>query len=149
MKIKFLILSVLVFATIFSACSKKSASLTNTQLLTQHTWQIQSALIQEGNSQTSYTKGGVNSTGSDYSIDRFTFKAGGTGVFVDNLDSTWTFTWAFATGDETKMTITINYATPETLSWAFIFLTQNTFTYTEYFENGGTEILAEMQLIPA
>jgi hypothetical protein len=135
---------------LFSACKKDSTStqLTNTQLLTAHTWQVYETIQQVGNTQTMYKKGGINTTGSDYSKVRLAFKADGTGSLTDPLNNTYSLTWAFTTGDESKMTVTINYSTPTTLSYMLISLTSNSFSNTLYYSVSGQQALATSKYIP-
>jgi hypothetical protein len=80
---------------VFISCSKSSSSFTNTQLLTQHTWELQNSIIQTGNVQTIYTRGNVNTTGHNYD-NRYAFKSDGTGTLIDDTNANWILTWSFA-----------------------------------------------------
>jgi hypothetical protein len=136
---------------LISGCKKNSttpAALTKTQLLTKNTWQVEELISQYGNTQGQYKKGGVNTTGSDYSKYRITFSSNGTGSFTDPLNHTYTFTWNFAPGDETKMTIIANYPTPATLNYSFVNLDGNSFTYTIHYVESGNQALATARNIP-
>jgi hypothetical protein len=118
------------------------------QLLTQHVWEFQKTLIQVGNTQTEYIRDSINTTGDDYDVSTFTYNTNGTGTILDGSGNTNTFTWAFNPSDSTTMTLVINYATPITFTFSFIRLTQNSYTYTESYTQGGVNILTQVRLIP-
>jgi hypothetical protein len=150
MKIKLSILLLFVSAIIFSSCSKSSTAtpLTNTQLLTQHTWEFEQTIVQEGNNQTMYIRDSTNTTGYDYDVDTYEFNTNGTGVLNDGSNNIYTFTWAF-NSDETAMTLIIDYSgTYMTFTDSFIQLSQNSFYFTQSNVTGGVEGLAENELIP-
>jgi hypothetical protein len=143
----------LLLVLIISACKKDSTTPappapTKTQLLTKNTWQVEELISQYGNTQGEYKKGGINTTGSDYSKYRITFSPNGTGSFTDPLNHTYTFTWNFVSGDETKMTIIANYPTPATLNYSFVNLDGTRFTYTIHYMESGNYALATASNIP-
>jgi len=136
---------------LYTGCKKESTSQTQrtkTQILTSHTWQVQELISQYGNTQGRYVKGGINTTGTDYSKARLVFNSNGTGTSTDPNNHTWTLTWSFATGDETKMTLVINYPTPATLNYTFVTIDENKFTYTIYYNESGNNALATAENIP-
>ena len=138
---------------VFTGCKKESdaptqEARTRTEILTSHTWQVKELISQLGNTQGRYVKGGINSTGSDYSKARLIFNSNGTGTSTDPLMHTWTMTWSFVPGDETKMTLVINYPTPATLNLAFVEIDETKFTYTIYYIESGQNALATAENIP-
>lgn len=121
---------------------------TNTEMLTGSVWQVKELIQQRGNTQTRYLKNGLNNTGSDYSVARLVFNTDGTGSFTDPLDDTYPMTWQFAPGDETKVTLIVDYGVPVTLNYAFVNIKEDSFTHTIYYEESGTKVLATVQYIP-
>ncbi|MBL7743836.1 MAG: hypothetical protein JNN00_10220 [Chitinophagaceae bacterium] len=140
----------LVLTIIIASCKKDSttAQRTKTEYLTNNTWQVKEIVQQSGNTQGRFVKGGINTTGADYSKARLAFKNDGTGSFTDPLNNTYSLTWSFAPGDETKMTVIVNYSVPATLNYTFITLEENTFIYTIYYTEAGQNALATAQYIP-
>ncbi|MBN8825036.1 MULTISPECIES: hypothetical protein [unclassified Spirosoma] len=135
---------------VLSSCKKDDtpAPLTNTQLLTQHTWQLYETVQQIGGVQTSYKMNGINTTGSDYSRVRLVFKTDGSGLLTDPLNNKYTLTWKFDRNDESKMTVVINYPAPATLNYTLIYLDENTFSNTLFYSESGQQVLASSKYIP-
>lgn len=149
---KKIFLPLLVLFILALGCKKDSSVIatqkTKTELLSGHTWQVKELISQIGNSQGRYVKGGTNTTGADYSKVRLVFNANGTGSFTDPLNQTYTLTWSFVSGDDTKMTVVVNYSTPATLNYLFVALDENNLTYTIYYSDSGQNALATAHYIP-
>jgi len=109
---------------------------------------VQEIVQQAGNSQGRYVKGGINTTGADYSKVKLKFNPDGTGSFTDPLAHTYTLTWAFAAGDEARMTVTVNYPTPVLLNYTFVSIDENNFIYTTYFTDSGQNAMSTDHFIP-
>jgi hypothetical protein len=150
MKKILMVLGLLFF--VVASCKKETATtnapLTKTQFLSNNAWQVKELIQQSGNTQGKYIKGGINTTGADYSKARLIFMTNGTGSFTDPLNHTYTLTWSFMPGDETKMNLLINYPTPVTLNYSFVTLDKNNFTYTIYYTEAGQNALATVNYIP-
>lgn len=146
----------LALAFVLNSCEKDSVTNdpepppppTNTELLTNNDWQIKEIIQQYGNNQGRYVKGGTNTTGSDYSVARLSFDENGTGSFTDPLGDTYTMTWAFTPGDETKISLVVNYPVPTPLNYVFVHLTENNFTHTTYYSEQGNNAIASVHYIP-
>jgi len=122
--------------------------LTNTQLLTQHVWEDERAVIQIGNTQTYYIRDSINTTLDNLDAERWTYYANGTGSDFDGTN-TWTFTWTFIDSAQTQMNVVVNYSTGAmAFTFAYIQLSSTEYTYTEYYMQNGTEVLSTIEHIP-
>ena len=122
--------------------------LTNTQLLTQHVWEVNYIIYQNANAQVEYTRGGTNTTGETWGAATYTYNANGTGTFVDYSGTAYSLTWAFVPGSQNQMTYTLNYATPVTITVDDMQLTDSSYQYSFNFDASGTYDLGYVQFIP-
>src|SRR5688572_837335 len=105
-------LVLIVFSMIlFQFSCKKEATpqtttLTKDQILTAKTWKVDKLHHVISGQYSSYTNGGANTTGINYSNLRFTFNSNGTGAYVDKAGVSSNFTWQFASTDKRTLQIT-------------------------------------------
>lgn len=111
------ILAITTFATIvITGCSKDDNNNTpdpvvpptNKELLTAKIWQLGETTQVLSGSRIHYVKGGENTSGVSMEKLRIKFNADGTGTTTDVGDITYNLTWAFSSGDESTIHITVN-----------------------------------------
>jgi hypothetical protein len=153
---KLILISALAF--VFAGCSKDENDPeppppppppTPTEMLTDNTWQIDHLIQQYGNVQSTYVRGGTNTTGSNYSIVRLSFDEDGTGSFTDPLNATYDLDWEWVGTTNTKMTVVVDYPVPQTLTYSFVSVSEDRFNYTTNYQENTTFALATATLIPA
>ena len=115
--------------TVFEmSCKKDSTAQNNTltkeQILVQKTWKVDKLHHVISGAYTSYTAGGVNTTGINYDNMRFTFNANGTGTTTNELGNNYTTTWQLSS-DKRAITIIVNLSTPVTFTWEMVEITGN------------------------
>src|SRR5688572_20718623 len=109
------ILAITTFAVIiFSGCSKDDdddtpdpVNLTNKELLTAKTWQVEETYQNITGTRIHYVRGGENTSGVNMGALRIKFNADGTGSHTDVNGTNYTLSWAFSSADETKVHIVI------------------------------------------
>lgn len=123
----------------FTACEKeKVITVTNTvhdtltvvpptrlQTLTQKEWQIDEVQRSIAGVNTSYTRGGSNSTGVAYGNIKIRFNADGTGTYTDEAAVPHTLNWVFTTTDQRNATLTVGAPNAAVFSWRMIELKDN------------------------
>jgi hypothetical protein len=97
-----------------TSCKKVDAqtpttTLTKDQILVAKTWEVDKNWnLYSGQSFTTYTRGGVNTSGINYDNLRFTFNSNGTGINIDQFGKSYNFTWQFASTDKRSLSLTVN-----------------------------------------
>src|SRR5688572_424668 len=102
----FVVIVLLSSALIF--CSKENdndspRNSTNTEKLVKHTWQLNEVLVSKNGVNGHYIRGGINTTGINYDLVRYTFKTDGTATYTTNLGQTFPGTWRFTSANEQNM----------------------------------------------
>ncbi|MCW3091369.1 MAG: hypothetical protein JWP81_2438 [Ferruginibacter sp.] len=98
---------------------------TKEQILTEKIWKVDRLHHVISGSYSSYTNGGVNTTGIPYDNLRFTFNADGTGTHTNELNLTYTTTWQFTTSDKRTLLLTVNAPTTFTNTWEMVEISGN------------------------
>jgi len=138
----------LAISVIMTACSKDNEVKSKTDYLTNNAWQMKQIIQQVGNNQSVYIKGGINTTGSDYSKTRLQFNADGTGSFTDPLEDTYALSWSFAPNDESEINVIVDYPIPYHLLYTFVSLDEHNFVHTINYNEQGNNVLATAHYIP-
>lgn len=129
--LKKIILFLSVTFIFFAACKKDNSStttvvpLTRLQLLTNKVWQIDEVERSINGINSSFIKGGVNSTGTAYNNIKIKFNLDFTGTYTDENSVQTTLKWEFSTPDERNALITIGSSNPVTYKWNMIELKDN------------------------
>lgn len=137
---------------IFASCKKASTTadpvvLTPEQLLTAKTWKADEIRVQQSNNIfIFYTRGGTTNT-TNYDADSIKYNANNTGVYYTG-GSQITTTWNFTNSEKTKMNLTINYPTSLNLKVENIYLTANSFSFSQYYTYGGINFVGYGHRIP-
>ena len=111
--------------------------LTQTQLLTAHTWKASEIRIQLANNTTEYYLRGGTANSVNYDTDSLKFNSNNSGTYF-YMGSQFTTTWNFTDAQQTKMTLVINSPTIQTFYLENIFLSDTYFCYSQYIINGLT-----------
>jgi len=90
------------------AVAQTPVSQTKEQILVAKTWKFAQLHHVINNVYSSYTDGGVNTTGINYANCRFTFNANGTGIHIDPSGNSHTMTWQFTTPDKRNLQVTLD-----------------------------------------
>jgi hypothetical protein len=132
-----------------------TSTLSDTALLTQHTWQCNQLIGQIGNTAPfEYLRNSINTTPyatSDLNGEKYIFNTNGTGTLYDGPGGSTpeNLTWAFAPGDATSITMTVNYSTgPITFALSFVEITAGTLTFTQNYVNGSTYVMSQQTYVP-
>ena len=93
-------------------CKKEATAQINTltkeQILLAKTWKVAQLHHVISNTYSTYTNGGVNTTGINYDNLRFTFNSGGTGTHIDPSGNSHTMSWQFTTSDKRTLQLTLD-----------------------------------------
>jgi hypothetical protein len=119
----------------------------STAILTANSWKIQVIRAVSGNTVIYYLRGGTSNTQS-FDNEYITFRADGTGLYVDNAGGQYSLTWQFADATFTKITYTIQYSTPLYDTWENIVYKNGAIMYDEYNTEGGTNNQSTITRIP-
>ena len=142
--------------TLFQISCKKEAAaqsnpaLTKEEILVQKTWKIDQLHRVIGGVYASYFSGGVNTTGKNYDLNRYTFNSDGTGIYIGEDGKTYNSTWQFTSSDKRTMTfsISLNGSTPSVNNWVMVEIAGNYLHVTQNFTVGGnTNNLHSFRLI--
>jgi len=108
------------------SCKKDAAAQTTTltkdQILVAKTWKVSKLHHVLSGKYSSYTSAGTNTTGLNYDVMRFTFKADGTGTNITVDGTSFPFTWQFSSPDKRSMSITLNGTT---VTWEMLEIVDN------------------------
>lgn len=99
--------------------------LSKTEMLIKYTWQVDELMHMVSCQNTSYVRGGSNTTGTNYNVMRFTFNANGTGTHTSETGQTYTTAWQFASANERKIALTVNTSTPISFQWNMVEITDS------------------------
>lgn len=139
--------------TAFFSCKKANdpdpndTPATIEELLTAHTWKVAEIRIQQSNNVFSYYNRGGTTNTANYDADSIKFNSNNTGVYY-NMGSITPLTWNFTNSIKTKMKLIINYPTPLTLNAENVFLGENTFYFSEYYNYAGINYVAYGLRVP-
>lgn len=150
-KIPTLVFASFLIATFFSSCQKVIDRLpekpvkTKTQMLVGKNWEVYEVLrnIEENNSH--YIKDSLNTTNTNYSSIRLSFRADGTGIYIDEEGVSHSSVWKFTTADERNMELTISPPSPATFVWNLVEISDSSFSNTTAF---GPHILVAARYTP-
>jgi hypothetical protein len=135
-----LILFALAISLFQISCKKDAVAQTNTpltkkEILVQKPWRIDQLHRVINGVYASYYYGGANSTGVTYDNTRYTFKADGSAVYIDDAGVTHTATWEFTSPDQRVITFTYSGA-PYPDIWQMVEISGNYLHVTENFKVG-------------
>ncbi len=135
----FLIFAVLCgFSILFFGCEKEAVTtntVTNTihdticieptkrSILVEKEWEVDEVQRSLNGVNSAYIRGGLNTTGENYSNLKFTFFEDGTGTYTDVSGTSHGLTWSLST-NERNMTITISSPT-STFVWSMVEIKDN------------------------
>ncbi len=121
------------------SCKKEAVaqttSLSKEQILVAKTWKIDQLHNVINGTYGLYESGGVNTTGIDYHNTRYTFDSDGTGVYVDEFNTTHSVAWSFPTADQRTIHFSIDGASPNI--WRMVEISGNYVHVTENLTIGG------------
>ena len=150
-KFSTLVFASLLIAAVFSSCQKyidrlpEKPARTKTEMLVGKNWEVFEVLrnIEELNSH--YIKDSLNTTNTDYSRIRLSFRADGTGIYIDEEGVSHSSVWRFTTADERNMELTISPPAPATFVWNLVEISDSSFSNTTAF---GPNILVAARYTP-
>lgn len=116
---------------LFTSCTKTTTPpedkhLTKKEILVQKPWKVDELIHNISGTNTQYIRGGINTTGIDYDLLRFVFKADGTGSHTDQFGNTYSLTWKFLTPAEQDLELTVNLPTTTTYQWNLVEIADTT-----------------------
>ena len=150
-KIPTLGFAVLLIATLFSSCQKYIDRLpdhharTKTEMLVGKNWEVFEVLRNIEGDNSHYIKDSLNTTTTDYSSIRLSFRADGTGVYIDEEGVSHSAVWKFTTADERNMELTISPPAPATFVWNLVEISDSSLSNTTAF---GPHILVAARYTP-
>jgi hypothetical protein len=118
-----------VFASFFFSCKKDDTIITNnihdticpvqtrTEQLASKDWIVDHIERNISGTNSTYVRGGVNTTGVNYANMRFHFNSDGTGTYIDEVASSHTLNWNFTTSDQREIAFIIGPPFPTTFNW--------------------------------
>ena len=115
----------------FTACKKDTSSTTTVvpftriQLLTNKIWQVDAVERSISGINSSFIRGGANSTGIAYNNIKIKFNLNFTGTYTDENSVQTTLKWEFSTPDERNALVTIGAFNPVSYKWNMIELKDN------------------------
>jgi hypothetical protein len=122
--------------------------LTKTEILTQKPWQVEELIHDISSTNTQYIRGGINTTGINYDLMRFVFKADGTGSHTDQTGSTYSLTWHFVSTAQQDLEMTVNLPTTTTYQWNLLQIADSTVNATvKIKDNKYGDILESFRLV--
>ena len=95
---------------------------TKEEILVARTWRIDKLHHVIDGQYSSYTNGGINSTGVKYDNLTFKFNANGTGSLTDQNNTSYDFTWEFTSTDKRSLKLS---ATGRTDTWEMVEISEN------------------------
>ena len=102
------------------------------QLLTAKTWKMDELRLSTGNDATQYYyKRGGSSNTINHDSDSIKFNSDKTGLYY-YLGSQYSTEWEFTSSDKSKISLIINYDTPETVYWENINVSEDYLKYSQY-----------------
>lgn len=107
------------------ATAQTSTTLTREEILVQKTWKVDRLHHVIGGKYSTYTNGGINTTGTTYDVLRFTFKSDGTGTHTNENGATYQTTWQFSSADKRTLVLNVKAPTPFTNTWEMVELAGN------------------------
>lgn len=134
----------------FAACEKdsdniKHSLLTKTELLLKKPWIVQEVRTLETNTLTKYERGAA---GNDINYDNevLTFTSATEGTLKDIYGVTSAFNWTFTNPAQTKMQLTIHYATEEAvLQYNMVAISNDNFSATLNYATHGVNVLSSVR----
>ena len=136
-------------------CTKEGpvtdVALTKTQILVQSAWKIDQLHSVINGKYASYTRGGANSTGINYSNTAYTFKADGTGTYVAEVGTSHIVQWEFASPDSRTIKYTVYTSGVASVNnWVLVEIAGNYMHITQNFTvAGNSNCLQSYRLIQA
>ena len=136
----------------FTACTKEDPNpenpITKTpeEYLTSKTWKTDEARIQFNNTTVQYYKRGAAGNTVNYDSDSLKFNANNTGIYY-YLGTQYSTTWSFTDAGKTKLTLVVNFSSPETLKLENITVNDSYFAYAQY-PSTATNYLASVRRVP-
>ena len=133
-KINCSILLLVLSSIFFTACTKDTTTSTTTtavvpftrlQLLTNKVWQVDEVQRSISGSNSSFIRGGSNSTGVAYNNIRIKFNIDHSGTYTDENSAQTVLQWIFSTTDERNAQVTIGSPNSITYTWNMIELKDN------------------------
>jgi hypothetical protein len=123
-------------------------SLTKTQILASHTWEVEEAYNDISGTVYYYQRDSATSA-INLSGIRYTFNTNGTGTYVDGSGNTYNTTWQFTTSDDANMQINfIGLSSNPTDNWTMISITDSVFLQSTYVPSLGLVVTAELVPVP-
>lgn len=90
------------------AVAQTTSALTKDQILVAKTWKVAQLHHVIGSAYSTYTNGGINTTGINYDNLRFTFNSDGTGTHIDPSGNSHTMLWQFTNSDKRTLQVTLD-----------------------------------------
>jgi len=99
--------------------------LTRTQILVQKDWIIDEISQSISGLTSHYVRGGVNTTGVNYTNLKIHFNADGTGTYIDETGGPHTLNWSFTSTDQRNMHLIVGAPFANTFDWNMVELKDN------------------------
>ena len=120
---------------------------TKQEILTQKTWQIDELYRCYQGVNSHFVRGGENTTGVSYGNLRLTFVDGGTGTYVDEVNTSHTLSWDFLDTKFQNANLTIGAPFPNTFTWNLIEIHDNYLHNTSIANVSGSALMLTARYI--
>ncbi|RYF77788.1 MAG: hypothetical protein EOO39_03085 [Cytophagaceae bacterium] len=115
-------------------------------ILTGKVWEMNEIRYLQNNTNAYYKRGGsTNTVNFDDAIIKFNRDGTGTTNWQGNSIS---FVWNFASNDRTKVALTLSTGSIRLINWDNMIYSESAITYTETYNNSGTNSLAQAKRTP-
>jgi hypothetical protein len=109
-------------------------SLIKAQILVAKTWMIDQLQNEIYGVFGNYVRGGINTTGRNYDINRYKFNSDGTAIYIGEDGNTYNATWKFASSDDRTITFTFyRNGVPNINNWEMVEIADNYIHVTQHF----------------
>ena len=99
-------------------------------MLVQSTWRVEEVLRNISGVNSHYIRGEANTTGTNYSSVRLTFKADGTGTYTDEAGVHHATEWKFLSLDQRNVKLAVKEPYPITFIWNLVEISESSLSNT-------------------
>jgi hypothetical protein len=129
-----------------SSCKTDDAAPDPLAILTGKVWAMDEIRYLQNNTNAYYKRGGsTNTVNFDDAIIKFNRDGTGTTNWQGNSIS---FVWSFVSNDRTKVALTLSTGSIRLINWDNMTFSESAITYTETYNNSGTNSLAQAKRTP-
>ncbi|HMG81512.1 MAG TPA: hypothetical protein VK559_00625 [Ferruginibacter sp.] len=121
---------------------------TKEDILVKNTWEVEEVMSNVHGKNLHYIKGGINTTGEDYTPYRFTFKSDSTGTYIDGGGNVYSTRWKFTSADGHNMEFIVEASTPLVYTWNMVEISPTSFQSITALTIGDDDILQSTRCVP-